>query len=198
MGHDKARLPFGGAPLLVRLLEVGREACEEGILVTDVPGRYDDLADRIPGGWNLRTAVDRRPGLGPLAGLEAGLGEASSRACFVASCDLPRLEAPLVRSMLEALGEVGGDGPPAALVPLRAGRDQPLCAAYERRAHAVAAACLDRGELRVEAFLERLRVRRVDEDEVARRAGLVRPAAWTADVDTPADLEAVRRDADRP
>lgn len=228
MGRDKARLELDGEPLLLRLLEVGRAACEEGVLVTDEPGRYEDLVARFeearggsaagadasgrgdergggagrsaagaPGGpgpaWPLRCVTDRRPGQGPLAGLEAGLAAASHPVCFVASCDLPWLEAPLVRSLVEELGAAAGDdGPPRALIPVRSGRDQPLCAAYESRTAAVAAACLDGGERRVDALLERLRVRRLDDRALEALIGRPDAARWTRDLDTPGDLRAAR------
>lgn len=216
MGRDKARLELDGKPLLLRLLEVGREACEEGILVTDEPGRYDDLVAGFPeatGGsaagadaadlpepaWPLRRVTDRRPGEGPLAGLEAGLSAAARPVCFVASCDLPWLEAPLVRSLVEELGaRAGEEGPPRALIPVRSGRDQPLCAAYERRASGVAAACLDGGERRVDALLERLRVRRLDERALEALTGLPGAARRTRDLDTPGDLRAARERSGEP
>jgi len=225
MGRDKARLELGGKPLLLRLLGIGRSACEEGVLVTDEPGRYDDLVQRFrdsergradesarggergrgggaaPSGaaWPLRCVTDRRPGQGPLAGLEAGLSAAARPVCFVASCDLAWLEAPLVRSLVEGLGAAAGDdGPPRALIPVRSGRDQPLCAAYERRASGIAAACLDGGERRVQALLERLRVRRLDERALEALTGLPGAARRTRDLDTPGDLRAAREDGGDP
>jgi len=221
MGRDKARLELGGKPLLLRLLEVGREACEEGVLVTDEPGRYDDVVARFgeaaggpaggaerpgashgtarAGSWPLRRVTDRRPGQGPLAGLEAGLAAAAHPVCFVASCDLPWLEAPLVRSLIAELrAAAGDDGPPRALVPVRSGRYQPLCAAYESRAAAVATACLDGGERRVDALLGRLRVRELDEAGLDALTGHPGAARWTRDLDTPGDLRAAREDAGEP
>ncbi len=218
MGRDKARLEVGGRPLLLRLLEVGREACREGIVVTDRPGGYDDLLSGwARQGWPLRTACDRSPGLGPVAGLEAGLDAASEPSSFVAACDLPWLGPAFVRGLVEALegtrGEgdpdrasrtAGGargpasrpratpaDGRPRAVVPVREGRDQPLCAAYETRAAAAAADCLEAGEAAVGAFLDRLAVRRLGEAELAALVGREEALRGTTDVDRPADLLAL-------
>jgi molybdopterin-guanine dinucleotide biosynthesis protein A len=205
MGRDKARLPVEGRPLLLKLLEVGRSACREGILVVDRPGRYDDLLSGWAStGWPLRVAVDLRGGRGPVAGLEAGLAAATEAACFVAACDLPYLEPSLVTALLAEIevdprpatgggakgAESGGEegsGMPRAIVPVRGGRDQPLCAAYERRAVGAAASCLDAGEDAVAAFLDRLLVRRLEEDALDRLVGRVGASAWTVDLDRPGD-----------
>ncbi len=197
-----------GVPLLLRVLDAGRRACLEGILVTDRPGRYADLLEgRLHPEWPLRTVTDRRPGRGPLAGLEAGLEAAAESLCFVAACDLAYLDPALVTGLLLALsGDVtaagakgAGNGPgepgdaPRAIVPVRGGREQPLCAAYERRAAATATACLDAGASRVDAFLDRLSLRRLPESEL--EALLERPGAssWTLDLDRPAEVEEARR-----
>lgn len=211
MRRDKARIPVGGAPLLLRVLETGRRACLEGILVTDRPGRYADLlAEQDPGGWPLRAVTDRRPGRGPLAGLEAGLAAAAESACFVAACDLPDLDPALVAGLLGALeadvpsaGAKGADayvdvGRPRAVVPVRDGRDQPLCAAYERRAAREATTCLDAGRSRVDAFLDRLAVLRLAEAELEALVGRADAAAWTLDLDRPEELEEARRRLDDP
>ncbi|MDP2479502.1 MAG: NTP transferase domain-containing protein [Candidatus Palauibacterales bacterium] len=208
MGRDKARLRIDGVPLLLRVLDAGRRACLEGILVTDRPGRYADLLESRPHPeWPLRAVTDRRPDRGPLAGLEAGLAAASLPLCFVAACDLAYLDPALVTGLLLALsGDVtaagakgAGSGPgepgdaPRAVVPVRGGREQPLCAAYERRAAATATACLDAGASRVDALLDHLSLRRLPEAEL--EAWLKRPDAssWTLDLDRPAELGEARR-----
>jgi molybdopterin-guanine dinucleotide biosynthesis protein A len=207
MGRDKARLLVGGVPLLLRVLDAGRRACAEGIVVTDRPGRYADLLDgRDAPEWPLRVVTDRRPGRGPVAGLEEGLTAAAGPLCFVAACDLPHLDADLVAGLLGALvrdvEEAGAKGAggvrharrgrPRAVVPVRGGRDQPLCAAYERRAAIEATACLDAGLSRVDAFLERLEVRRVGEPELEARLGIPGAARGTLDLDRPEEVEDVR------
>lgn len=215
MGRDKARLPVAGVPLLLRVLDAGRRACMEGILVTDRPGRYADLLDgRDHPEWRLRAVSDRRPGRGPVAGLEAGLAAAAEPLCFVAACDLPHLSADLVAGLLDALhrdvqeagakgaGEAcdAGRGRARAVVPVREGRDQPLCAAYERRAALDATASLDAGHSRVDAFLDRLAVRRLQEPELEAQIGIPGAARGTLDLDRPEEAEEARRvlGTDRP
>ena len=90
MGRDKARIPVGGAPLLLRVLEPAAEPAWRGSWSPTGPAATRTFSQsRPPGSWPLRTVTDRRPGRGPLAGLEAGLAAAAESACFVAACDLP-------------------------------------------------------------------------------------------------------------
>lgn len=143
-------------------------------------------------GVGLRMLRDRRPGQGPLAGIEAGLPAAGGVHCFVAACDLPFLTSGVVDRLLGTLEEwvevgpgaggrrsgeegarlAGGhggsrtDSPPrpyaAAVVPEVGGRPQPLCAAYGAGAADEASACLEEGERRMSALLDRLQVRTVE------------------------------------
>lgn len=149
-------------------------------------------------GARLRLLGDRRPGRGPLAGLEAGLARARSDACLVLACDLPflppELPARLLDELVRRVRGAGRSGPPRAVVPVAEGRRQPLCAAVERRAGAAAVACLDADERAVGAWLERLEVREMSLDVLA--AGHEDAAAvrrWMLDVDTPEALEEARR-----
>lgn len=156
----------------------------------------------------LRLFADRRPGEGPLAGLEAGLLAIRVPTAWVVACDLPFLRPALGRLLLGALEDAERSAarrsgratappppaepaavPPLAAVPRWDGRPQPLCAAYAREAGRVAAACLDAGVRRVETFLERLALVPVPDDPVR---ALGDPARLFLNVNTPADLERAR------
>lgn len=64
-GSDKARALLEGEPLIARLARQVAPIAAGITAVADAADRYADLG--------LRTIADRRPGLGPLAGLEAAL-----------------------------------------------------------------------------------------------------------------------------
>lgn len=150
----------------------------------------------------LRLLTDRRPGRGPLAGLETGLAAARWEACLVLACDLPFLPPEVPARLLEELAgrrDAGSPDRPRAVVPMAGGRRQSLCAAVERRAGGMAAACLDEGLPSVAAWLERLDVREIPLERLA--AGHEDASAagrWMLDVDTPEALEAARRLASTP
>lgn len=64
-GSDKARALLEGEPLIARLARQVAPIAAGVTVIADAPDRYADLG--------LRTIADRRPGLGPIAGLEAAL-----------------------------------------------------------------------------------------------------------------------------
>lgn len=220
LGRDKALVEIGGRPLLARVLDAAAPSAVELLVITadreaharalEGHGWRPETPARDPGdadpdrsafrrdGARLRLLADRRPGRGPLAGLEAGLAEARSDACLVLACDLPFLPAEVPARLLDELhrwrsGSRRSD-PPRAVVPVADGRRQSLCAAVERRAGAAAVACLDADEPSVAAWLGQLEVREVPLDRLA--AGHEEAAAarrWMLDVDTPEALEEARR-----
>lgn len=220
LGRDKALVDVGGRPLLARVLDAAAPSAGELLVVTAdreaharalrEHGWRPETPARDPGDAEprrsavrrdrprLRLVADRRPGRGPLAGLEAGLAEARSDVCLVLACDLPFLPAEVPARLLDELTRwrrgAGRSDPPRAVVPVAEGRRQPLCAAVERRAGAAAVACLDVDAPSVAAWLERLEVREMPLDRLA--AGHEEAAAarrWMLDVDTPEALEEARR-----
>lgn len=137
------------------------------------------------GGARLRIVPDRRPGLGPLAGVEACADAADGERCLLVAADLPFASAPLFGALLDELERWSREGPtlhPRLVLPVVDGHRQPLCSAFERPAGAVAAACLDEDVRSVDAWTERLAVREVDA-----------AARQLFDLDTPSDLRRARR-----
>lgn len=190
MGREKAFLRVGGREMLDRVLEAGRPSCSEAVLAVGEPGPYTDALRRYGwepaagpsepdpgsprfrrGGVELRLVADRRPGLGPVAGLEAGLAAAGGPLCFAAACDLPFLRTTVVAALLRRLDALrdGTEGREAlAVVPRAGGRRHPLAAAYTVGCADAARRCLEAGELSMADFLGRLdRVREVEAAELA-------------------------------
>ncbi len=156
LGLDKARLLFGGRPLLDIVAGWLAEVCAEVIVVAS-PLRPPEV---IPPG--ARVVFDETPGLGPLAGIQAGLKAASCPFAFVAACDMPFLSLPLLRYM------AGLPQSYEALVPEWQGRRHPLHAIYSRACLPAVEALLGAGQRRVEELLARVRVQVVGEEEVRR------------------------------
>jgi molybdopterin-guanine dinucleotide biosynthesis protein A len=99
-GEDKAEVEIDGKPQLVRLTDdLHRLGCSVSV-VTSRPEAYRQLG--------LRTLVDRRPGLGPLAGLERALEDAEPRAwpvpwVLVLACDTLELPSRWLGALCQAL-----------------------------------------------------------------------------------------------
>ena len=140
-----------------------------------------------PLGGTRRVSDERAGGLGPLAGMEAGLAAARNRLIFVAAGDLPFLPAELVGFLLERLEERGA----CAAVPRHGGRTHPLCAAYDRRILPRVRSALDGGVRSVREFLGNLDQVYYVEEELRRFGD---PDLFLMNVNSPQDLERARRE----
>ncbi|MFT5696498.1 MAG: molybdopterin-guanine dinucleotide biosynthesis protein A [Myxococcota bacterium] len=121
MGRDKAGLMFGDEPLLARIVRVVMPCVDEVWLVAR---EGQELA--VNESLGLPIARDPEEGLGPLAGVAAGLRAMKAERAFVVSCDVPLLEARLVRGLLKL--SVGY----RAAIPLIDGHYMSTCAVYAK------------------------------------------------------------------
>jgi molybdenum cofactor guanylyltransferase len=149
MNADKARLPVPGGTLLGRVLGQVVPLFDE-VLVSVSPGQEIDLGEteevkvlasgrrkvgRGPGagtagkdrGPELGVVRDGAPGQGPMAGILAGLKAARNEACAVVACDIPDIDAALLRELARAAAKV------EIAVPVTRGGDfEPLFAVYKK------------------------------------------------------------------
>ncbi|CAN5150644.1 MAG: molybdenum cofactor guanylyltransferase [Actinomycetota bacterium] len=181
MGREKLSLEVEGMPLIERVRDALAGCCHEVLVVGDGGARLE----------GVRHVTGERPGgLGPLAGMEAGLASARHPLTFVAAGDMPFLTRSMVDYLLERLDRSGV----LAVVPRYRGRTHPLCAAYARALLPRLETDLDGGARAVQGFLEG--VDKVDYVEVElRRFG--DPSLLLVNVNSPEDLEWARRGARR-
>lgn len=158
MGTPKATLDWHGTSLVAHVAGVLGGAVDGPVVV--VRSRDQELPP-LPTGVEL--AEDGHDGLGPLAGLAAGLTavEGRARAAFVAAVDLPLLHAAFVQRVTASLEEDW-----EAAVPRAGGRPHPLAAAYRTELWARAEELVRADRLRVLDLIERSRVRWLDEAEL--------------------------------
>ena len=150
MGRDKASLPFGGEPMLSRVLRALADACAE-VVVVSRHGQTLPPPPPLPPDTRLVHAHDEVEGRGPLAGLAAGLAASSAERVYASSCDVPFLAPAFVRAVDAALGARD------VAIPFVEGRHHPLAAVYRRSAVAPAIAdLLGQDRLRPVFLLERL------------------------------------------
>lgn len=151
MGRDKWSLPFGPETLLARTVRVVGQVVDE-VWVVAREGQ------EVPG--NFRVARDPAEGLGPLAGLVAGLEATGAERAFLTSCDAPLLKPAFVRRMLDlSRGH-------AAAVPVVGGYHMTTAAVYSRDVLPVARRLLKELRLRPLFLVEEVRARTVREDEL--------------------------------
>jgi molybdopterin-guanine dinucleotide biosynthesis protein A len=152
MGRRKQDLRLGAATMLERSVALAREVADEVLLVGD---RTAARRMQVP------AAEDWKAGEGPLSALAGGLSLCPEGGHFVLGCDLPFLQAPVLRRLAELLGDA------QAVVPLVDGRRHPLSAVFTRECLAPALRCLERGERRMDALLQEVRLREVTPEQVA-------------------------------
>jgi len=172
MGRDKAALPAGDGTLIEHLARRLAPVVDETIVAGG-------------SGWGIlprvRTVDDRYAGLGPLAGIHAGLRAALYRYVWVVGCDLPDAD-PGMAALLTGLASDYD-----AVVPQIDGEPQGVCALYDRALATRIEGLLAAGERRVKMLLAASNVRYVTPDEL--RA--VDPELRSfRNINTPADYQA--------
>lgn len=192
VGSDgKAGLLLGGHTFL-EVITATLSSCVARVVVVAAPGQP------LPEvGGAIEIVHDSTPGAGPLAGIRDGLAHACRidtppEAVVVVSCDVPLLRPAVVRLLIERLAATGGQW----VVPVVHGHPQVLVSALRPTLLAAIERHLAAGRRDLRGLLDELRrvdpaaVALLDEVEVAAVDSGCRSFL---DVDTPADLEAVRR-----
>lgn len=151
MGRDKAQILFESEPLVIRAVRTLARVCTDVVVASGDGHRLDHLG--------VTQVADAVPGAGPLAGIAAGLESARHDLVAVIAVDMPAAS-PAVLVLLAGLwrGE-------AAVVPVVAGRWEPLHAVWARSAAPGITACLVAGERKVMSALATLGARLVGEAE---------------------------------
>ncbi len=155
MGAAKAWLPFGGQPLLARVVETLGAVVEPVVVVA-----ANDSEPLPPLPEKVLVTRDRIAGRGPLEGLSAGLLaiEQHADAAFVCGCDAALLTAAVVRGLCSQLADH------EAAVPVVSSRRQSLTSVLRTTARSEADAILAVGSGAIHALFDRLRCRFIDED----------------------------------
>jgi molybdenum cofactor guanylyltransferase len=154
MGTPKALLPFDNAPLIVHVVATLRSLFDE-VLVVAAPGQ--DLPS-MP----VRLVRDDVAYQGPAGGICYGLAAAAGDVGFVTSCDSVFLSSNLITHLVSQISQYD------VVVPHWQGRLQPLHAVYRRSVLPLLQGQLARGQLRPVYLFDKVRTRRIDEDEIRR------------------------------
>lgn len=176
MGQDKAQVDFAGRPLFSYGLSTLQSVFRDVALLIG-SRRRSYLPEGVP------QVLDRRAGLGPMAGLESALELAEGRAVFLLACDLPYVSTELVRFLIGSRGE---ESDALAIVPRVGGRVQPLCGVYEPDSLQTVRGNLENGRLAMSDLLDSVSVKVIDLEG----AGLDLGADLLRNINTPEDLVA--------
>lgn len=154
MGQPKALLPFDDEPLIVHIVRTLQRLFAE-VVVVAAPGQ--DLPS-MP----VKMVRDDVAYQGPVGGIYYGLTAAGGDVGFVTSCDSAFLNAGLISHLVSGITDYD------VVVPHWRGRFQPLHAVYRRSVLPLLERQLARGEMRPVYLFEKVRTRRIDEDEIRR------------------------------
>lgn len=192
MGRDKASLrlagtgPAGEQRPEATLAEGGTQGWTLAERTARLLGSVCSPAVEVgPGHTRLEQVLEDPPGGGPLAALVAGWEALATGGwhgpVVVVATDLPNLSASMI-------GWLAGYPQSRSVVPVAAGRVQPLCARYCASDMDVAVGLVAHGHRAMTALLEATDPILAAEDEWAPAAG---GAQVLVDVDTPEDLRRV-------
>lgn len=178
MGVDKAFVQLDGRPMIAHVLDAVRPQAD-AVLVSANEGLERHAA------LGVDVVTDVHPaGVGPLAGIAAGLRRARTGCVLVVPCDAPRLPDDLARR----LGEARDTGDADAAVVHDGMRLQPLFLLVHTRVAPALEHHLAAGGRRVDAWLETIRTVTVD---------FTGRAANFANVNDPEELERLEREPHR-
>lgn len=185
MRRDKGLLDFGGVPLVVhtaRLIEP-LVAC---VAVVGPSRPYAAVGLRPIADQNDCNQGSKRIRRGPLAGIAAALAATHLPWNLIVACDLPYLSSAWLEWLLARAIRSR-----AQVVVPRTGRGlEPLAAVYRRECSSVIATALARGERKVIAVIEELRMDVVDQREWRE---LDPRALVLKNMNTPADYDEARK-----
>jgi molybdenum cofactor guanylyltransferase len=178
MGFNKALIDVDGRPIISILIDQVRRLTSRILISSNDDSSYRFL--------NFPVIPDHFAGCGPLAGLHAAMRSNDCSLYVVLACDLPNLQARLLRSLVSLT-----EGFDAAIPRTSDGIAHPLCAVYRRTCLPVIEQALQKGSNKfIETFItDVLAVRWVGPDEG------VYGAADLANINTPEDLQKLRRRA---
>ncbi|MGE5303271.1 MAG: NTP transferase domain-containing protein [Alphaproteobacteria bacterium] len=152
MGQAKALLVFDGEPLIAHIERALKRMFAEVIVVASPQQELPSLAATV-----VRDDVAYQ---GPVGGIYYGLRAAGGKFSFVTSCDAPFLNLKFISYLTAQISDYD------VVVPYWEERYQPLHAVYRRSVLPLLQGQLERGELRPVYLFDKVRTRRVGEDEI--------------------------------
>jgi molybdenum cofactor guanylyltransferase len=154
MGRPKALLPFNGETLIAHVVRTLTKIFPEAVVVAAPEQELPVLPATL-----VRDEIAYQ---GPVSGIYHGLKAASKEVCFVTSCDAPFLSLELIGHLLSQISDYD------VVVPYWQERFQPLHAIYRTSVAPLLKDQLNRGELRPIFLYDKVRTRKIHEDQIRR------------------------------
>lgn len=152
MGRNKALLEIGGRTVIEMIANELQDLTSHIMIVTNSPEEYHFL--------HLPIVEDEWKGMGPLAGIHAGLSHSKTEKNLIVACDMPFISAVVGRILLEEL-EDGFQ----VVIPDMEGQLHPLYAAYHKNILPWITQSMNRQQLSIHRFLENMPVKIMNEGD---------------------------------
>lgn len=153
MGQDKTMMSYDKETMIGHMIKEMRKVAEQIIIASNHTAKY-----RIP---DTLEVPDIYPGMGPMAGMHAGLLAAQNSHAFIVAADMPLFKAELAQYLLDR--STGYD----IVVPMIKNRWEPLCAVYSRNCIKPIADCLQADIRKISRFYPQVKVLKISEDELS-------------------------------
>lgn len=151
MGTNKALLPINGQANIESQVAEARKISNNILLVANNFEDYEYL--------ELPMVKDKRKGVGPLAGLEAGLLASKTEFNLLVACDMPFFNAETGRELLNGLEQYD------AVMPHVSGKLHPLFAAYRKSVLPTVDDLLNHNQRRMVSLLDKLNANILHEED---------------------------------
>ncbi len=152
MGQNKAFLSVSNQSMIEAQVALFNQLFAETIVVSNEPELYQYLGVKV-----IKDIIPRK---GPLSGMHAGLTEAQNQYSFIVPCDMPFLQADLIRLLIsEAPGY-------DVIVPQIDDYLQPLHSIYHKRCIQPIENCLRDDVFKIIAFYPWVKVKFVGEKKM--------------------------------
>ncbi len=162
MGTDKALVPFGGKPLIQRLVDRLLPVADNFEITSNNPDKLAFIQDLYPN-INIGIHRDLLTTRGALEGLYTAFSYASDPYVAVVACDMINASPHLIAAEFKEIDTYHYD----IVIPSNKHGVEPFHAVYARNACLRATkAALDRGEHRAQALLDSVSVRKFTQKEV--------------------------------
>ena len=152
MGQNKALMSLGASRLIDRVVDILGDVFGQLLIVTNTPDVYADLEIPMVG--------DVVPNKGSLGGIYSAIYHVMTPYCFVVACDMPFLNAALMRYMMRQMTDYD------VVIPDIEGQMQPLHAIYSKACLMPIEQRLAADRLKIVGFLSDVRVHTVTADEI--------------------------------
>lgn len=150
MGFNKALIKIDGSTIIERSVRLFKDGFDEVMIIANDVAAYENLDTRI--------YTDIYKGAGSLGGIYTALFHSASDYAFIAACDMPLLDLPSIKRMLEQ------DRKSDALIPFINGKFHPLHGLYSKRCMKTIEAMIKEGNLKINDLLSKINTVKLTEE----------------------------------